>query len=355
MLPSAVGVALSPSVAPAAPGKLPVAPEQREARAFSETESFRWVRRAVAATIPLLGVVTVSTAYADTMPIFHHTAAWIAVAIMSAAWAVDLARVPWPRTGLIAAIVLPNAWLTTIGHDAVNYMYLWLLVTWVSFAGTRVEGILALGLALATITFDSIVVAVNVGPMNWSLLADLAFLLILVWFMGLSLRREHQRGQELSTLLAVSRSVASPLDMPALMDRIFDSLGSVLDYSAIGVLTLNETHDTLTFAHIRAPSSHRALELQRKRYAVTELGAAWDRLCNDEPVVISDINKSSADVGLAHGMSLEDGGGLDSSVVRSLMWIPLVVHERIVGILTSRVLRVTHSALVTPRRRWELP
>src|ERR1051326_460392 len=78
MLPSAVGVALSPSVAPAAPGKLPVAPEQREARAFSETESFRWVRRAVAATIPLLGVVTVSTAYADTMPIFHHTAAWIA-------------------------------------------------------------------------------------------------------------------------------------------------------------------------------------------------------------------------------------------------------------------------------------
>src|SRR5262252_755978 len=156
----AVCVASSP---PGAPTKPPVAPEIREARAFSETEGFRWVRRAVAIAVPLLGVVTISTAYADTMPIFHHTAAWIAVAIMTTAWAVELAGVPWPRIALIAAIVLPNLWLSLIGHDALNFLYLWVLVTWVAFAGTRIESILALGLAGATIIFDWGVVAVHGG------------------------------------------------------------------------------------------------------------------------------------------------------------------------------------------------
>ena len=334
MLSPAIRVASSASVAPGAASKPPVAPEIREARAFSETEGYRWARRAVAITVPLLGVITISTAYADTMPIFHHTAAWIVVGIMTAAWTVELAGVPWPRIALIAAVVLPNAWLTTIGHDAVNYMYLWLLVTWVSFAGTRVEGVLALGLAIGTLTFDTVLIAVNGGPMNWGLLAGLSFLLFLVWFMGISLRREHQRSQELATILAVSRSVAAPLDMRALLDTIFDALGTVLDYSAIALLTLNETRDTLTFAHIRAPSSQRALELQRSRYTVSDLGTAWDRLCSDEPVVISDVSKTAPEVGLAHELALDDDAENEHGVVRSLMWIPLVVHEQLLGILS---------------------
>ena len=333
MLSPAIRVASSPSVAPGAASKPPVAPEIREARAFAETEGFRWVRRVVAIVIPILGVVTISTAYADTMPVFHHTATWIGVAIMTGAWAVELAGVSWPRIALIAAVVLPNVWLTTIGHDAFNYLYLWLLVTWVSFAGTRVEGILALGLSIATITFDSVLVAVNGGPMNWGLFAGLSFLLFLVWFMGLSLRREHQRSQELATILGVSRSVASPLDMRALLDTFFDALATVLDYNAIAVLILNETRETLTFAHMRAPSSHRALELQRTHYPVTELGTAWDRLCSDQPVVISDISKTAFEVGLAHEIARADEAESEHGVVRSLMWIPLVVHEQIVGIL----------------------
>ncbi|MBV9172056.1 MAG: GAF domain-containing sensor histidine kinase [Chloroflexi bacterium] len=334
MLSPAAGVASSGSVAQNAPTKPPIARETPESRAFSDTESFRWVRRAVAITIPVLGVVTISTAYADTMPIFHHAAAWIAVAIMTAAWAVELAGVPWSRIALIAAVVLPNAWLTSIGHDALNYMYLWLLVAWVSFAGTRVEGILALGLTLGTVAFDSVLVAVSGGQLNWGLMAGTSFLLLIVWFMGLSLRREHQRSQELATLLTVSRSVASPLEMNALLDAIFDALATVLDYSAIAVLTLNETRDMLTFAHMRAPSSHRALELRRTQYAVTDLGPAWGRLCNDEPVLISDVNKTAPEVGLAHAMTVDDDANVQHGIVRSLMWIPLVVHERVVGILS---------------------
>ena len=333
MLSPAVRVAssLPPADGPIEP---PVAPQTRAATAFSETEGFRWVRRAVAIAIPLLGVVTISTAYADTMPIFHHTAAWIAVAIMTAAWVVELAGVPWPRIALIAAIVVPNVWLTLIGHDSFNYFYLWLLVAWVAFAGTRVESILALGLAVATVTGDWVFVAVNGGPLNWSLLAGMHFLLFLVWFMALSLRREHQRGQELATILAVSRSVASPLDMRALLDAIFDALAAVIDYSAIAVLTLNEARDTLTFAHMRAPSSHRVLELQRKGYAVTDLGTTWDQLRKDEPVVIPDVNKIAAGVGLTQGLALDSDAHGDNGIVRSLMWIPLVVHEQIVGILS---------------------
>src|SRR5262245_19178362 len=106
MLSPATRAASSSSVAPVAPTKPPVAYQVRDATTFSQTEGFQWVRRAVAVAVPLLGVVTISTAYADTMPIFHHTAAWIAVAIMTAAWVVELGGVPWPRGALIAAIVL---------------------------------------------------------------------------------------------------------------------------------------------------------------------------------------------------------------------------------------------------------
>ena len=330
----ALRVASSLKVAPSPPTRPPVAPEIREARAFSETEGFRWVRRGVAVAVPLLAVVTISTAYADSMPIFHHTAAWIAAAIMTAAWTVELTGVEWPRIALIAAIVLPNVWLSLIGHDAFNFLYLWVLVTWVAFAGTRLEGFLALGLAVATLIFESVVVTINGNQMDWGLLAGLLFLLSLAWFMALSLRREHQRSQELTTILAVSRSVASPLDTRALLDAIFDALGTVVDYSAIAVLTLNETRDTLSLSHMRAPTSHQALELQRMQYPVTDLGTAWDRLCNDEPVFIPDVTRTAAEVGLARGMALGTDSDGDHGIVRSLMWIPLVVREQIVGILS---------------------
>src|SRR6266567_2552433 len=108
---------------------------------FAASETFRWLRRwAVVAVVAIVTPITVVTAYADQMPAFHHLAVPIAVAIIVPAWVVELSGLRWPRMVLVAATVLPNVWLTLIGHDSTNYMWLPLLVAWVAFAGTRTEG-----------------------------------------------------------------------------------------------------------------------------------------------------------------------------------------------------------------------
>jgi len=304
------------------------------------SETFRWLRRAVAVAVPILAVNTIFTAYADDMPVFHHVAVLPAVAVIVVAWMVELSGVRWPRLALIAAVVLPNVWLTLIGHDVDNYLFLGLLVAWIGFVGTRAETVTALGLAFATITLD-MALGASAGTVNWGLWTGWSFILLLTWFMGLSLRRQerlvtelHQRSQELAMLLTVSRSVASTIDMRPLLDAVFDALGTVLDYSAIAVLTLNEAGDTLTFAHMRGPNAHMSQEQRRIRYAVTDLDTAWGRLCNDEPIVIPDVRNTMAEAGILRRVAADeqlDGG---YGVVCSLMWIPLVVRQQIIGILS---------------------
>jgi signal transduction histidine kinase len=332
-----------PSVSPVRPRQLVNLPEGAGgAPTSAASETFRWVRRSVALAVPILAVNAIFTAFADNMPAFHHVAALIAVPIMVAAWVVELSGVRWPRLALIAAIVVPNLWLTLIGHTETNYLFLLLLVGWVAFTGTRAEGLIALVLAFATIAVAlTFIVGPAIGVIPWELWTEWSFSLILTWFMAHVLRRQeqlmtdlHQRSHELAMLLTVSGSVASNLEMRPLLDSVFDALETVLDYSAIGVLTLNDTRDTLTFAHMRQPDAHPSRDALRIRYPVADLGAAWDRLCRDEPIVVSDMRDMSGEAGLLNRLVGDEHLDGSQVVVRSLMWIPLVVRQQIVGILS---------------------
>src|SRR5437588_11623831 len=120
------------------------------------------------------------------MPAFHHVAVPIAVAIIVPAWVVELSGLRWPRLALVAATVLPNVWLTLIGHDSTNYLWLPLLVAWVAFAGTRTEGVAALALASATVALD---VTIN-SAVTGSFWIEWVVSFLLAWFMGIVLRRQ---------------------------------------------------------------------------------------------------------------------------------------------------------------------
>jgi hypothetical protein len=108
-----------------ADGKAPqpvIVPAGRGApRGFADSETYRWIRRAVAVAFPLLAVNSIFTAFADNMPATHHLAALIAAPVFVIAWAIEVAGVRWPRLALIAAITIPNLWLTVIGHTETNY------------------------------------------------------------------------------------------------------------------------------------------------------------------------------------------------------------------------------------------
>ena len=165
--------------------------------AFVGSETFRWLRRwAVVAMVGIVTPLTVITAYADEMPPFHHLAVPLAVAIIVPAWVLELSGVRWPRLALIAATVLPNVWLTLIGHDNTNYLWLPLLVAWVGFSGTRVEGVAALVLASAVIALD---VAVQ-ARVVWAFVCYWTVGFLFAWFMGLALRRQVVLVAELRLL-----------------------------------------------------------------------------------------------------------------------------------------------------------
>jgi signal transduction histidine kinase len=307
------------------------------------------VRRALAVAVPILALNSIFTAFADNMPASHHVAALIAVPIFAVVWIIELSGVRWPRGLLIATVVIANLWLTLIGHTETNLLFLPLMVGWVAYVGTPAEGLVALVLAFATITVGQLgIVAPNIGGIPWESWTEWSFVLILTWFLGFSLRKQErlvteldhrgqelqQRGQELEMLLTVSGSIASTLEMRELLEAVFDALGRVLDYSAIAVLTLNEARDVLTVAARRGPTPHTALEAQPARYSVVDLGGVWDRLSQDEPIVVADVRggtPEAATLRKALGDKIPTAG---ETFIRSLMLVPLVTRGQIIGVLS---------------------
>jgi signal transduction histidine kinase len=216
-------------------GQVGAAPDQAKILAtFAASETFVWLRRwAVVAVVALVTPITVITAYANLMPDFHHVAVPIATAVIVPAWIVELSGVRWPRVALIAATILPNIWLTSIGHISTNYLWLLLLVGWVSFAGTRAEGLLALGLSLATVAYGEMeLIAPALGVVDWGGWTEAWFALLLTWFMGLVLRRQLVLLSELQLVRGESethaREVAVLQERQRLSRELHDSVTQAL-------------------------------------------------------------------------------------------------------------------------------
>jgi signal transduction histidine kinase len=321
-----------------------------------ESETVQWVRRALAVAVPIVALNSIFTAFADNMPASHHVAALVAAPIFVAAWMIELAGVRWPRPLFIAAIVIPNLWLTLIGHTETNWLFLPLMVGWVAFVGTRAEGLCALVLAFATISIGQLfIVAPNIGGIPWESWTEWSFVLVLTWFLGYSLCRQerlvteldvrgHQleqhsqelerRGQELEMLLTVSGSVASTLEMQQLLDTVFDALSRVLDYSAIAVLTLDDSQHQLTVAARRGETFNTSHNPQRARYSVADLGSVWDRLRREEPIVIAAVSGDTEEARLFRRMLGDRSFETSETFPRTVLLVPLVVRGQIIGLLT---------------------
>ena len=190
---------------------------------FAANETFRWLRRwAVVAVVAIATPVTLLNAYAVEMPEFHHVAVPIATAVIVPAWILELSGVRWPRLALIAATVLPNVWLTLIGHVSTNYLWLVLLVAWVGFAGTLAEGIIVLALASGTVALGA-----AVGYQWWAWFFW-AFYFLIAWFMGLVLRRQVVLVAELRLLRDKAEEVAVLEERQRLSRELHDSVTQAL-------------------------------------------------------------------------------------------------------------------------------
>ena len=319
-----------------------------EPRPLSETVS--WLRPWLALVVVILAAITIATAFADQMAESHHVAVPIAVAVMVAAWAIELANVSWPRVLLILGVVVPNLWLIAIGHTSANELFVILMLAWVGVVGSRLENGLAITLALTTVVLG-IALDVVYGAVSWAAWTSWVVGIVLIWLMSRVLvRQEHiveqrerlraeaeQRSTELASLLTVSRSVASTLERQPLLDAILDALGNVVEYSGAIIFTRDDAPDRLVFGHMRGPASFSWDEARSMEYPVADLQPIWERLARDEPIILDDVRADTPDACLFRRLVGAAGTELAAGpygFIRSLMWVPLVSRGRLIGMLS---------------------
>ena len=141
--------------------------------------------------------------------------------------------------------------------------------------------------------------------------------------------RVRERTQELSTLLDVSRNVASTLELQPLLGLILDQLKVVAQYSGAALFQMQD--ETLTVLVRRAPGPD-----PRAGPASSSLeksGLLWERLGNGETVVIDDVR---GDTPLAHAYQAAVGDFLETAFAYERSWlaVPMVAKDRVMGVLT---------------------
>jgi signal transduction histidine kinase len=227
--------------------------------AFVVSDTFRWLRRwAAIGVVAIVTPLTVVEAYADNMPEFHHVAVPIAVAIIVPIWVAELLGVGWPRIVLIAATVLPNLWLTGVGHNSTNYLWFPLLVAWVAFAGTTAESIVALVGASTTVGL-AVVLAPAIG---WAYWVEWVFSFLLAWFMGLSLRRQVVLVSELRLVRAQAEQTARDVAVLEERQRLSRELHDSVTQSLYGISLYAAAADRALSEGEREPVASNLHEIQ---------------------------------------------------------------------------------------------
>lgn len=142
-------------------------------------------------------------------------------------------------------------------------------------------------------------------------------------------RRVEERTRELATLLEISHNVASTLELDPLLGLILDQLRAVVDYDAASIMILTE--DMLDIAAYRGPIPYE--EALGLCFSTEEAAANRAVIRRREPIIIKDVRSEHP---LAAAFRRTAGDELDGvyRYIRCWMGVPLVVRDRVVGMLT---------------------
>lgn len=145
-------------------------------------------------------------------------------------------------------------------------------------------------------------------------------------------KRVMERTRELSTLLEVSRQIASTLQIEPLLGLILDQLREVVEYRGGSLFKLRE--NALTLVEYRGPIPRE--QVVGLTFALGQIGPIWQLAEEGRPVMIGDVR---GDDPLARTFRDAIGGVVDSgldgdwSYIRSWMAVPLMQKGKAVGLL----------------------
>ncbi len=141
-------------------------------------------------------------------------------------------------------------------------------------------------------------------------------------------KARRQQTRELSTLLKVSHTVASTLELEPLLGLILDQLKTIVDYTSVSILTLAEEVTVLAY---RGPvPQEKALQFH---FLAKSAWAEQELLTQQKPVIIPDVWQ---DTPLTRTLRAKAGERLETTFgyIRSWLGVPLLVKEQMVGILS---------------------
>jgi PAS domain S-box-containing protein len=131
-----------------------------------------------------------------------------------------------------------------------------------------------------------------------------------------------QRVLELSALYALSERISTAANLKEALDSILDIVRDIVWYDESFISTVDYERKVMTVQACRGLKRHR---LRGAEIPFTEDGLSSWAIRERKALVSPDISKDSRFKSLAPGVR--------SGVVRSLMAIPLIVHDEVVGVL----------------------
>jgi signal transduction histidine kinase len=143
----------------------------------------------------------------------------------------------------------------------------------------------------------------------------------------------EERTRELSTVLEVSKKVASTLELEPLLEVILDQIKSVISYSGAAIFTLQDGQ--LEAVAYQVPDQ--PLAVYPIHLTLSNAGAYQEVIQGRNVMIKKDINGDSP---LARALSETSVSPIqiNFSHARSWIGIPLVVKDRVIGLLS-----LTHS------------
>jgi len=139
-------------------------------------------------------------------------------------------------------------------------------------------------------------------------------------------------GSEVAALLDAARDLASTLELPSLLELLLDHLHALVGYAGTAILVLEG--EELIFAGMRGPDSFTWDEARTIRYPVAGFGRVWSRLCTGQPIIIPDVYANAAEAQVFRSLVGEESLRTVLGFIRSCMWVPLVVRDHPIGLLS---------------------